>query len=109
MDQRVEERLDKIHRQIESLATIEKDSLYLEAHEKVLFSQLYLKSEGKNVEERKARVYSSKDWVNFIKGHTQTKTLYNEAKRRYELKLNAFYAELAQSKIEATAIRGGVG
>jgi len=109
MDQRLSERLNKIAEQIEVLAKIERAFLYLDAHRKVLFAQIYLKTEGKNTMERESKTYASEDWKSFVQGHSDTQALYNEAKRRYELKLNAYYGELAQYKVEASAIKKGVG
>lgn len=109
MDSRLKERLNKIGQRIDQLKKVEKEALFLEAHKKVLYSQLFLKAKGKSIAEREANVYASQDWQEFISGLIEAQTNYNEAKRLYELNQNAYLAEHATYKIEASAIQKGVG
>lgn len=109
MDSRLKERLEKLATRIEKLKSIEREALFLDAHKKVMFSQLYLKAHGKNVAEKEANVYASQEWIEFINGYVEAQTAYNEAKRLYELNMNAYLAEHATYKVEASAIQKGVG
>lgn len=108
MDARLKERLEKLAKRIEKLKQVEHDALFLEAHKKVLFSQLYLKAIGKNVSEKEANVYASQEWIEFINGYVEAQTAYNEAKRLYELNIQAYFAEQNSMKIDESAIRKGV-
>lgn len=104
MDQRLRERLQRIDSHIETLKVLEELFLQLSAHEKVLYSSLYLTKEG-SVEQRKAEVYASEQWQEFSKGLVVAEASYLEGKRKYELKLKAFDAEYLTMKTEAPAIR----
>jgi hypothetical protein len=90
MDELLKGRLVKIHNQIERLFEIEKRYGELKAHEKVLFAELYLSTQGANVKERECHVYASKDWRDFIKGLTLMQAEKNQAERLLEL-LNQAY------------------
>lgn len=105
MDDRLLDRLFKINEQIDRLKGLEKTFLTLAAHEKVLYSKLYLNTIGANVEIRKALVYSTQDWINFSLGLADAETNYLESKRRYELSLKAYDAEHLSFKSEISAIK----
>jgi hypothetical protein len=110
MDARLNERLEKLADHIDELKDVEGTYLELDAHKKVLFAQLYLKADGKNVAERESQVYASRDWINFANGLVNAETELNHARRRYELKLKAFDAEYLSLKTETPVIRRhGVG
>lgn len=106
MDARLDERLIAIADHIDELKDIEGTFLQLDAHKKVLFAQLYLKTDplGK-VAEREAQVHASKDWLNFINGLVDAETMLNHARRLYELKLKAYDAEHLSLKTETPTIR----
>lgn len=105
MDTRLNERLEKVADQIEILKKAEADFLCLEANRKVMFSQIYLKAEGKNVAEKEANTYSHEDWIAFMSGHVNAESDYNHERRRYELMLKAYDAEHLTLKTETPVIR----
>lgn len=105
MDKRLLERLQKVDRQIKKLLEIEEKFLYLDAHKKVLFSELFRKSEGKNVAEKEANAYSSQDWKDFILGLAKAEAEFNLERRNYELRLKAFDSEYITYKIEERAVK----
>lgn len=105
MDQRLNERLEKLADQIDKLRDAEKVFLELDAHKKVLAAQLYLKAEGKSVAEKEALVYASGDWVNFSIGLVEAESAFNHERRRYELQLKAYDAEHLTLKTEVPVIR----
>lgn len=104
MDERLYQRLKKIEMQLEKLRKVEAEYLYLEAHKKVMFSGLYLAAEGKNVAEKEANAYASKDWVTFIEGHAAKEAEYLHERRFYELRLKAYDAEHLTLKTETPAM-----
>jgi hypothetical protein len=105
VDSRLNERLEKLADQIDLLKEIESTFLELDAHKKVLYSQLFLKTDGKNIAEREAQVYASADWVNYVNGLIQAESALNHERRRYELKLKAYDAEHLTLKTEVPVIR----
>lgn len=105
MDDRLYKRLEKIEESIESLRDVERRYLGLEAHRKVLYSQLFLKSQGKNVAEKEATAYNSKDWRDFIAGLVEAETDFNLERRMYELRLKAYDAEHLTLKTEVPVIK----
>lgn len=105
MDTRLNERLEKVADQIEILKEAESMFLALEANRKVMFSQIYLKAEGKNVAEKEANTYASDDWISFCSGHVVAESAYNHERRRYELMLKAYDAEHLTLKTETPVIR----
>lgn len=105
MDKRLHDRLKKIENSIDDLRIKERRFLELSAHEKVLYAMLYLKSSGSNIEERKAKVYASDDWKDFVSGHAEAETEYHESRRRYELRLKAYDAEHLTLKTETPVIK----
>lgn len=107
MDNRLAGRLSKLSKQIEALKQAEEKSLMLDAHEKVLFSSLFLQYTG-SVAEREARAYATDEWKNFAKGQALAKVEMNMARRQFELIDKAFQSEYLTYKIEATAIQRGV-
>ncbi len=104
MDSRLDERLIAIADQVDVLKDVEAVFLELEAHRKVLFAQLYLKTAG-TVAERESTVYASADWINFITGLVSAESELNHARRIYELKLKAYDGEHLSLKTETPAIR----
>lgn len=106
MDSRLEMRLQRLTKQLEKLRDAEKVYLTLEAHEDVLFAQLYLKvTGGENVKMKESLVYASEDWINFAVGLKDAKAAFNDAKRTYELRLKSFDAEYLTLKTEVPVIR----
>lgn len=106
MDDRLLERLNKINTQIDELKIIEKQFLHLSAHEKILYARLFLRTKGHgNNEDRKSEVMASQDWIDFAEGLVEAEANYQEARRRYELKLKAYDAEHLTFKNENPAIK----
>ena len=105
MDDRLYKRLEKIERSIEELREVEARFLALEAHKKVLYSQVFLTAEGKNVAEKEANAYASQDWRDFVGGLVKAETAFNHARRMYELRLKAYDAEHLTLKTETPAIK----
>lgn len=105
MDDRLFKRLEKIEESISRLRKVEEQFLYLDAHKKVLFSQLFMKAEGKNNAEKEAFAYASQDWVDFVSGLVKAETNFNHERRMYELRLKAYDAEHLTFKNEAPAIK----
>ena len=107
MDSRLQERLTKLHEQIELLEKVEHEYLHLEAHQKVLFAQLYAKAEGSNISEKENWVRRNEDYIAFINGLTLAKTEFNKQYRVYELKRKAYDAEHLTYKIENSGAQRG--
>jgi hypothetical protein len=105
MDDRLYKRLEKIEASLESMRKAEKIFLQLDAHKKVLAAAMYLKADGKTVNEKEAQVYASKDWLNFINSHVEAESLFNHERRLYELRLKAYDAEHLTLKTEAPVIK----
>jgi hypothetical protein len=105
MDDRLFKRLEKIEQSIESLRTIEKRFLQFEATKKPLFSELFLKADGKNNAEKEANAYNSKDWRDFAAGLVQAESDFNFERRMYELRLKAYDAEHLTLKTETPVIK----
>lgn len=105
MDDRLYKRLEKIEASIDSLRAVEKLYLMLEANRKPLYSQLFLRAEGKNVAEKEAQAYDSKEWRDFATGLVQAESDFNHERRMYELRLKAYDAEHLTFKNETPAIR----
>lgn len=105
MDERLYKRLEKIETSIVELRPIEKAFLTCEANRKPLYSQLFLKSDGKNVAEKEARAYDTQDWRDFAAGHVEAEEAYNFARRMYELRLKAYDAEHLTLKTETPVIK----
>jgi hypothetical protein len=105
MDSRLDERLTKLADQIDELREVEKRFLALEAHRKPLYSQLFIKAEGKNVAEREALAYDSQEWRDFAAGLVEAESDYNHERRRHELMLKAYDAEHLTLKTEAPIIK----
>lgn len=109
MDDRLKKRLLKIEEQIDILKGAESLFLQLEAHRKVLFSQLFLKAMGKSVAEKEALAYASDEWIDFSKGHAEAESALNHERRWYELRMKAFDSEYITFKLEAPAIKRSGG
>lgn len=106
MDSRLKERLSKIHKQIDALFEMEKLAGELEATEKTLFAQLFLKTDSQSsVEVRKNTVYASKDWRDFTKGLILAQAQRNKERRVLELMERAFQVEYAEFKIEHETLK----
>lgn len=105
MDDRLYKRLEKIEASIDQLREVEKKFLALEAHKRPLYSQLFLKAEGKNVAEREAQAYNSPEWRNFAAGLVEAESDYNHERRMYELRLKAYDAEHLTLKTESPVIK----
>lgn len=105
MDDRLFKRLEKIEQSIDEMRDIERRFLELEANKKPLFSQLFLKAEGKNNAEKEAIAYNSVDWRDFVAGLVVAESDFNHARRMYELRLKAYDAEHLTLKTETPVIR----
>ena len=105
MDLRLQKRLLKWHEALEVLDAAELEFLLLNANEKSLWGELYLQSEGKNVEEKKSYTASLDDWRNFEKGLAISKSRFNSLKRRLELTIKSYEAEYQTYKREDDAIK----
>jgi len=106
VDARLSERLEKLADQIDKLKEVESAFLELDAHKKVLFAQLYLKTDSSGkVADRESQVYASPDWINFVTGLVAAESDLNHERRMYELKLKAYDAEHLTFKNELPVIR----
>lgn len=105
MDDRLFKRLEKIEQSIGEMREVERIFLELEANKKPLFSQLFLKADGKNNAEKEATAYDSRDWRGFIAGLVQAESDFNHARRMYELRLKAYDAEHLTLKTETPVIK----
>lgn len=105
MDDRLYKRLEKIEESIDRLKKVEGEFLYLDAHKKVLFSQLFMKADGKNNAEKEAAALSSQDWIDFVEGLVKAETNFNHERRMYELRLKAYDAEHLTLKTETPVIK----
>lgn len=104
MDARLYKRLKRIEEHLETLWITEKEFLYLDAHKKVLFAELYRSVDGKSVADKEAAAYASDDWRDFIRGLSEKEAQYNAEKRRYELLIKAYDAEHLTLKTEHPVI-----
>lgn len=107
MDSILAKRLNDLNDQNKILEKVEREFLFLEANSKVLFAQLFLKSEGSDSESRKSAVHSSQEWIDFISGFVDMESSRNKEKRRFEILMNAFIAELNTFKREGSLIDKG--
>lgn len=105
MDDRLYKRLEKIEESIDNLREVEKQFLTLEANKKALYSELFLRAEGKNVAEKEATAYSSKAWRDFSAGLVAAESDFNHERRMYELRLKAYDAEHLTLKTETPVIK----
>lgn len=109
MDSQLESKLRKWHKQIEVLENIEGQYFELDATEKSLEGALYLKAEGKTVDERKARAWSSEEWKAFKLSLAEKKKEYLKEKRILELVIKSYEASYLSYKLENDAIKRGRG
>ena len=105
MDSRLQERLGKWHKQIDTVKDIKDQYFAYEATEKSLESDLFLVAEGSSIQERMSKVHSSSEWKDFKKKHAELKTEYNKERRMLELKIKAFEACYLTYKLEYDAIK----
>lgn len=105
MDVQLKRTLHAWHDQIEKLRQVEEKYLQIAASEKTMYSQLFLKAEGKTVADKEASVYTSKDWVDFARGFAAAKVEYNFCRRELDLKQKAFDAAYLSCKQEHEAIK----
>ena len=105
MDRTLADRLNELWKQSDALKEAEEIFLRLEAERKPLLAQLTLAQEGKSFAEREARALASSDWKRFIAGHVMAETMYNHARRKFEILDKAYLAEHATFKIEDRSIR----
>lgn len=105
MDSRLKERLEKLSDQIDVLRVAEHEYLSLEASKKPMYSEIFLRVEGKNVAEKEARAYMSDDWKDFATGLVEAESAFNHERRRYELQLKAYDAEHLTLKTEVPVIK----
>lgn len=108
MDSTLAQRLTNLARQITRLEKVERESLIIDSQEKTIFSELFLKQQTGSIAEKEARVYASKEWIEFARGQVAAKVEYNKAKRLYELQDKAYLAEHLTYKVESAAIGRGV-
>lgn len=105
MDQILHNSLDRWHKQIQTLKEVEENCYQLDASEKPLFAQLFLKTEGANVKERESKVYASNEWTNFSKALSTLKSNLNHERRLLALKQKAYDAEHITYKIENEGVK----
>lgn len=105
MDFRLNKRKTNIENRIEDLQEAEEVLLNLEASEKTIYANLFLKAEGKNIDERKSKVETNQEYIDFKKGLAVAKVKVNRLKRLYDLSLRAGDWEYGTYKIESEAIK----
>ena len=104
MDIRLESELRKLHEQSELFEKVERDHFKLEAHEDVIWSQLFIRTTG-TVAEREASTYACQDWIRFSEGLAESKSRFNQQRRMWEVGLKRFDAEYLSFKIQNEAIK----
>jgi len=109
MDSKLQERLTKWDSQIEVLYKMEKSFFGLEGTEKTMEGDLFLRAEGKNIEERKANAFTSDSWKTFQALLADQRAEYLKQKRVLELRIKAYEAEYLTYRIEAEMIHKGKG
>lgn len=107
MDQRLQERLNRWHDQIEAIRPIEGKFLELDASEKAFLAKLVLSQEGKSMAEKEARALASTDWKVFKQGLAKAKSDYLHERRLLELKAKAYDAEHLSTKLEVDGMKRG--
>lgn len=106
MDDLLRNALNRLSAQNDKLKEAEKLYLELEAHKKVLLSQLILKQGlGKSHADKETRAQVTEDWIDFVQGLAEAETNFNNEKRKYSIYENAYYAELATYKREVDVIK----
>ena len=105
MDQQLQDRLHKWRKQIDVVRKAEELLFNLEASEKALFGKLFLGFDGKTVQERESKAYSSEVWKEFKRGLAAAKAKHNYEKRMLELKVKAYEAVYLQYKIDNDYLR----
>lgn len=105
MDPLVRELGLQLEDQNKKLQLAEKLFADLEGSRKSLFAELVRKSPEKSVALKEYDAYASKDWKDFMAGHSQAEAQRNFERRKYELMVMAFYAEYSASKNEQIGMR----
>lgn len=105
MDSRLQQRLDKWHKQIQTLKEMDEMNCLLESSEKTLEGKIFLSVEGKNNDIRFAKVHTHQDWIDFQAGKAAQRARYLETKRLLEIKIKAYEAEYLTLKVQAEAIK----
>lgn len=105
MDQKLREILEKTNKIIIDFKKSEKESLYLDAHKKVLLAELTIKAIGKSHAEREIKAQADPSYEDFIKGLSISQSETNSLKRRLDLLNNAFIAEYLEAKLEVDSIK----
>ncbi len=109
MDSLLEDRLRKIEAQIKKLAKFERRYLGIEAARKTTFAILYSESQKKTVADKQYDVEASADWAKYMRLHASAEADYLNEKRIYDLLVMVHYAEQSTFKVDAKAIKMGVG
>ena len=105
MESNLERSLKEWERQIDVLKDVELTFLALEAQEKSLEGDLFLKSTGKTIAEKEAQSHASLEWVNFSAGLAGARANYNHERRILELRQKQYEAYYLETKIENEIIR----
>lgn len=106
MDKTLHQKLTKWHEQIVKLKETELKYLELKSQEKSVEGECFLEvQEAKNVDERKAKSFTSDKYKEFQKKFVYARVSFNYEERMLELKIKAYEAEYQTYKIEAEAVR----
>lgn len=105
MDVRLNKKLMDIEKHLTVLKAAEVNFLFLDAHKKVLFAQLFLKADGKNITERESSVYASQDWIDFSRGLAESESQYNHERRTLELLIKKYDGAHLTLKTESPVIK----
>lgn len=109
MDSRLNERLKKWDEQVNKLSAVEEEFFELEGTEKSLEGQLFLAAEGKTIDEKRSRAYTTEDWKVFKKALAVKRAAYNKERRILDLRIKAYEAEYLTFKREMEIIHKGQG
>lgn len=109
MDSLLEASLRKIEAQIKKLARVERRYLGLEGARKTTYALLFAKSLKKSIAEREYDVQANPEWMKYMEELVDAEVTYNQEKRVYDLLVMVHHSEKSTFKVDASAIRSGVG
>lgn len=109
MDSNLKERLRRIEAQIEVVYQAEEQYLTLDAAEDHQLAVLIAKADATSHAAKEMLAKSTPEWAEFKKSLAIAKAKFNREKHILELKNGAYQAEYLSAKMEAEAIKRGVG
>ncbi len=107
MDRELADRLNNLNAQNDRMKQAEGEYRFKEAERKSFEAGLILSSTGKSHAEKSTQAQADQRWHEFQTDLAQLETEFNFQRRRYDILMNAFYAELNTFKREDELIKKG--